>query len=222
MLNLCKQILNSLESFQMLSKQVKLFFEVYSSYTYFKENDVLLARVTPCFENGKSGIARGLTNNIGFGSSEFFVLRAIESKILPEWLYYNISSFSFINNGRNHMIGTGGLQRLTKDYVINYRIPLPPLEVQQQIVEQINEEQAIVNQNKRLIEIFEQKIKDKIAEVWGEEKSSKENDDIAKPSQSSNKLTMKYAARNCTDKFMDAVKRHKKGDNGEPELEEYR
>jgi len=57
--------------------------------------------------------------------------------------------------------------------------------------------------------------------VWGEEKSPKENEDIIKLSQSSDNLTMKYAARNCTDKFIDAVKRHKKGDNGEPKLEEY-
>ena len=56
-------------------KKEKILSEVAPSYTYFAENDVLLAKVTPCFENGKAGIARGLVNGIAFGSSEFFVMR---------------------------------------------------------------------------------------------------------------------------------------------------
>ena len=61
--------------------------EVSASYTYFEDNDVLLAKVTPCFENGKAGIARGLLNGIGFGSSEFYVLRS-NGQVLPEWVYF--------------------------------------------------------------------------------------------------------------------------------------
>jgi type I restriction enzyme M protein len=148
-------------------KQIKNKAEVYKGYTYFKENDVLLARVTPCFENGKSGIARNLKNNIGFGSSEYFVYRAKE-EILSEWIYYFVSSLNFIESGKNHMTGTGGLQRLTKDYATKYKIPLPTLEVQHQIVAQITREQKIIDANKELITIFENKIKDKIANVWGE------------------------------------------------------
>lgn len=149
-------------------KEVKEISEVYTGYTYFKENDVLLAKVTPCFENGKAGIARNLKNGIGFGSSEFYVLRALSDKILPEIIYYTINSFNFLLKGKDNMTGTGGLQRLTKDFVLNYPMPLPDLDVQQKIVSKINEEMSIVEQNKRLIKIFEQKIKDKILEVWGE------------------------------------------------------
>ena len=58
---------------------------VLTGYTYFKDGDVLLAKITPCFENGKAGVARGLLNGIGFGSTEFFVLRGGE-KVLPEFL----------------------------------------------------------------------------------------------------------------------------------------
>jgi len=148
-------------------KQIKNKAEVYKGYTYFKENDVLLARVTPCFENGKSGIARNLKNNIGFGSSEYFVYRAKE-EILSEWIYYFVSSLNFIESGKNHMTGTGGLQRLTKDYATRYKIPLPTLEVQQQIVAQIEKEQKFINADKELITIFENKIEDRIANVWGE------------------------------------------------------
>ena len=142
--------------------------EVYTGYTYFRDNDVLLAKVTPCFENGKSGLAKNLENGIGFGSSEFFVLRANPEKVLPEYIYYIINSNRFIAEGTPQMTGTGGLRRLTKDFVLNYPVSLPPLDVQRRIVNQTEEEITIVEQNKRLIEIFEKKINDKISEVWGE------------------------------------------------------
>lgn len=149
-------------------KEARDISEVYSGYTYFKENDVLLAKVTPCFENGKAGIARNLINNIGFGSSEFYVLRALPNKILPEIIYYTINNFDFLIKGKNNMTGTGGLQRLTKEFVLNYPIKLPTLDEQKIIVAQINEEMSIIDQNKRLIELFKHKIKDKIAEIWSE------------------------------------------------------
>jgi restriction endonuclease S subunit len=140
---------------------------VYSGYTHFKEYDVLVAKVTPCFENGKSGLSRNLTNRIGFGSSEFIVLRANE-KINPIFLYLFISHDKFIENGKHQMSGTGGLRRLTKFYVENFEIPLPPLEIQNAIVEQIEKEQSAIDECKKLIEMHEAKIKTKIAEVWGE------------------------------------------------------
>jgi N-6 DNA methylase len=124
--------------------------------------------VTPCFENGKSGIARNLTNGIGFGSSEFFVLRAYNEIILPELIYCVISSNEFISQGKEHMTGTGGLKRLNKNFVLNYPIFVPPMEEQKLIVQRIQQEYEIVEANKKLISIFEQKIKDKLSEVWGE------------------------------------------------------
>ena len=142
--------------------------EVYTGYTYFRNDDVLLAKVTPCFENGKSGLAKNLENGIGFGSREFFVLRANSDRVLPEYIYYIINSNRFIIEGTPQMTGTGGLQRLTKDFVLNYPVSLPPLDVQRRIVSQTEEEIAIVEENKRLIEIFKKKINDKISEVWGE------------------------------------------------------
>ena len=142
--------------------------EVYTGYTYFRDDDVLLAKVTPCFENGKSGLAKNLENGIGFGSSEFFVLRANPDRVLPEYIYYIINSNRFICEGTPQMTGTGGLRRLTKDFVLNYPVSLPPLDEQRKIVNQTEEEIAIVEKNKRLIDIFEKKINDKISEVWGE------------------------------------------------------
>lgn len=148
-------------------KETKKISEVYSGYTYFKNGDVLLAKVTPCFENGKAGLASNLTNGIGFGSSEFYVLRAKEH-VLPQWLYICIKEPKFQEQGKNSMTGTGGLQRIPKDFIQNWRIPLPAPDIQQQIVADIEREQAAVNSAKELIEIFTQKITNRIAQIWNE------------------------------------------------------
>ena len=127
-----------------IPNQVKLFSEISSSYTYFEDNDVLLAKVTPCFENGKAGIARELSNGVGFGSSEFYVLRSNE-KVLPEWIYFCVLHSNFRDNAIAQMTGTGGLQRVPRDYVENFQIPLPPLEMQKEIVAEIEGYQKVIN-----------------------------------------------------------------------------
>lgn len=147
--------------------QTKQLSEVYKGYTYFRENDVLLAKVTPCFENGKAGIAKGLQNGIGFGSSEYFVFRP-NNKILSTWIYLNIITSTFRNGGKLNMTGTGGLQRVPSAFVKSTLIPLPEIRIQNKIVAKIENEQNLVTANRKLIEIFEQKIKDRIAKVWGE------------------------------------------------------
>ena len=148
------------------AKKEKPLGEVYAAYTYFAEGDVLLARVTPCFENGKSGIAKNLKNKIGFGSSEFFVYRPDKKKVLPEWIYFFIASDKFIRGGIPRMTGTGGLQRLTKDYAQNYQIPLPPLAEQERIIAEIEAERRAVSECRALSATMEQKITNTIARIW--------------------------------------------------------
>jgi type I restriction enzyme M protein len=125
-------------------REEKLLSEVSTSYTYFEDNDVLLAKVTPCFENGKAGIACGLLNGIGFGSSEFYVLRS-SAQVLPEWIYFCVMHPLFRDAAVAQMTGTGGLQRVPRDYVENFKIPLPPLEVQKEIVAEIEGYQKVIN-----------------------------------------------------------------------------
>lgn len=107
--------------------------EVAGSYTYFADGDVLLAKITPCFENGKLGIARNLTNGIGFGSSEYIVFRP-QSELNREWLYYYLSRESFRLEGAERMSGAVGHKRVAKEFIENYPIPVPPLPEQQRIV----------------------------------------------------------------------------------------
>jgi type I restriction enzyme, S subunit len=107
--------------------------EVQGSYTYFADGDVLLAKITPCFENGKLGIAEGLTNGIGFGSSEYFVFRP-DKTLSKEWLYYYLSRETFRIEGIARMSGAVGHKRVSKEFIESYPIPVPPLPEQQRIV----------------------------------------------------------------------------------------
>ena len=125
-------------------KDDKLLLDVSASHTYFEDNDVLVAKVTPCFENGKAGIARNLLSGIGFGSSEFYVLRS-NGQVLPEWIYFCVMHPLFRDAAVAQMTGTGGLQRVPRDYVENFQIPLPPLEVQKEIVAEIEGYQKVID-----------------------------------------------------------------------------
>lgn len=112
--------------------------DVSGSYTYFADNDILLAKITPCFENGKLGIARGLTNGIGFGSSEYVVLRN-RGLLIEEFLFYYLSREEFRQEGTRNMTGAVGHKRVSKEFIENYPIPLPPLPEQQRIVSILDE-----------------------------------------------------------------------------------
>ena len=140
--------------------------EVKSGFTYFRDNDILLAKITPCFENGKAGIARNLKNGIGFGSTEYIVIRANTNIVYPEWIFYHINTPEFINGGKHYMTGTAGQQRIDINYVKQYQIPVPSLEEQKKLLDSINTEKKLIESSRDLIKIFERKINDKINDIW--------------------------------------------------------
>ncbi|NPU93593.1 MAG: restriction endonuclease subunit S [Gammaproteobacteria bacterium] len=156
--------------------------EVSGSYTYFADNDVLLAKITPCFENGKLGIAKGLTNGVGFGSSEYIVFRT-SARLLPEFLYYYLARPSFREAGSLVMTGAVGHKRVSKEFIENTEIPLPPVQEQRRIVAildkafaDIDKARALTEQNvKNARELFESylyQIYGQPGEGWVEEKMS--------------------------------------------------
>jgi type I restriction enzyme S subunit len=106
--------------------------EVNQGYTYFANDDVLFAKITPCMENGKCAIARGLVNNVGFGSTEFHVVRAHED-VMPEWIYYFLRQENVRREAIRHMTGSAGQQRVPIAFLRDLLIPLPPLAEQQRI-----------------------------------------------------------------------------------------
>lgn len=141
--------------------------DVSASYTYFEDRDVLLAKVTPCFENGKAGIAKGLTNGIGFGSSEFYVLRC-NAKALPEWIYYCVTHPYFREKAIAQMTGTGGLQRVPRSFVEEFEIPLPPLDIQKEIVAEIGGYQDEIERLSRGIVEKQRNIEAAVSHAWGD------------------------------------------------------
>ena len=148
--------------------EVRTLQDVSTGFTYFRDNDVLLAKITPCFENGKAGIARNLNNGIGFGSTEFIVIRADAPVVDPEWIFYHINTHEFIDGGRSFMTGTAGQQRIDLNYVKQYKIPVPSLEEQQKILGNIHREKALIEPSKEIIKTFSEKIASRIKEIWGE------------------------------------------------------
>ena len=112
--------------------------EVNGSYTYFADGDVLLAKITPCFENGKLGVARGLMNGVGFGSSEYIVLRPAPT-LDAEFLYYYLARPAFLEEGAGTMTGAVGHKPVPKELAESYPVPLPPLAEQRRIVAILDE-----------------------------------------------------------------------------------
>lgn len=112
--------------------------EVAKGYTPFREGDVLFAKITPCMQNGKAAIARGLRGGLGFGSTEFHILRPSEG-LLPEWVFALIRQPSFRSAAEATFTGTAGQQRVPADFLKAFPIPLPPLQEQERIVALLDE-----------------------------------------------------------------------------------
>jgi type I restriction enzyme S subunit len=106
--------------------------QVEKGYTYFHNGDVLFAKITPCMENGKCAIARNLVNGIGFGSTEFHVVRP-KHDVMPEWVFYFLRQHSTRQEAARHMTGTAGQQRVPTRFLQEVIIPLPPLPEQKRI-----------------------------------------------------------------------------------------
>ncbi|MDL5051785.1 restriction endonuclease subunit S [Oscillatoria amoena NRMC-F 0135] len=118
--------------------------EIKSGYTHFAEGDVALAKITPCFENGKSTVFRGLTGAFGAGTTELHVVRPIT--VLAEYILIFLKSPHFINAGIPKMTGTAGQKRVPSEYFAHSPFPLPPLAEQQRIIARVDELMALCDQ----------------------------------------------------------------------------
>ena len=109
--------------------------EVYSGFTYFRENDVLFAKITPCMENGKGAVAVNLSNGIGFGSTEFHVLRPLREKSNSYWIYHLTTLIEFRRLAERKMTGSAGQKRVPTDFLNNIQVVVPPIELQNQFAD---------------------------------------------------------------------------------------
>ena len=114
---------------------IKEYDEVKTGFTYFAENDVLFAKITPCMENGKGAVARGLHNGLGFGSTEFHVLRPISGKSNPYWIYTLTTFSQFREDAASNMTGSAGQRRVPASFLEKYCVAVPPIELQDQFAD---------------------------------------------------------------------------------------
>ena len=136
------------------------------NHTKFQNGDVAFAKISPCFENRKSFVARDLPNGLGGGTTELIILR--QKEMLPEYTYYLVLDQRFINTGAASYKGTVGQQRIQSDVVKNYVVPVPSVEEQKRIVKKISEAFSILDRIDALQEGYasnQETLKSKLIDV---------------------------------------------------------
>lgn len=121
------------EDGRILNRQVRSYQDVAKGFTSFTDHDVLVAKITPCFENGKGALVTQLLGGVGFGSTEFHVIRAKTSLSFASFLHLHTRSDAFRRLGEKNMVGSAGQKRVPTAFLRGYPIPLPPLSEQQKI-----------------------------------------------------------------------------------------
>lgn len=135
--------------------------DVQTGYTFFRNGDVAIAKITPCFENGKGAAMRDLCNGIGFGTTELIVTRPKATHTTSNYLHWLFTSRPFRKAGESFMYGAGGQKRVPDDFVRDFSIGFPPLPEQQVIATFLDHEtakiDALVVEQKRLIALLKEK-----------------------------------------------------------------
>ncbi|VUS45982.1 restriction endonuclease subunit S [Klebsiella spallanzanii] len=139
--------------------ETKKWNEVKKGFTQFQNDDVIFAKITPCFENGKAVVIKEFPNGYGAGSTEYYVLRSINGLINPHWLFALVKTKDFLTNGALNMSGSVGHKRVTKEFVENYFFPVPPLAEQKVIAEKLDTLLAQVDSTKARLEQIPQILK---------------------------------------------------------------
>ncbi|MFT4789930.1 MAG: type I restriction enzyme S subunit [Paraglaciecola sp.] len=133
--------------------------EIKKKYTHFANGDVIFAKVTPCFENGKAAIVSDLPNGIGAGSSEFYVLRPLDKGISASYIFANIKSHEFMQTGAENMTGAVGLRRVPRKFVEGFKVNLPPQAEQKVIADKLDTLLAQVETTKARLDRIPQILK---------------------------------------------------------------
>ncbi len=141
------------------TREVRPASSVWNGLTYFRRSDVLVAKITPCFENGKGACLEALPTDVGFGSTEFVVLRAMAA-LSPQFLYRITSLREFRTLGADAMTGAAGQQRVPQSFIANFVVAIPPLPEQAAIVRFLDHTdrriRRYIRKRGRLIELLEE------------------------------------------------------------------
>lgn len=115
-------------------------------YTRFKEGDLIWAKITPCMQNGKSAIVNNTLNGYACGSTEYYVIRPKENNILVEYIHILLRNKKILDSAQNFFGGSAGQQRVSKNFLLNFDVPIPPLELQKEIVGKIQVAKSLKKQ----------------------------------------------------------------------------
>ncbi len=121
------------------TSEIRIWKTVKSCFTHFAENDIAIAKITPCFQNRKSAILSNLKNGFGAGTTELHIVRIFTKLLIHKYFLYIFKTEMFISQGMKSFTGTAGQQRIGKDFISLFPIPLPPLAEQQRIVARLEE-----------------------------------------------------------------------------------
>ena len=116
----------------------RLWGDIKSGFTHFAEGDVGIAKITPCFENGKSTVFQNLSSGIGAGTTELHIVRPL-CGLVPQYVLLFLKTPSFLNDGESGMTGSAGQKRLSRTFFETTPFPLPPLAEQARIVTRVEE-----------------------------------------------------------------------------------
>ncbi|WGB12096.1 restriction endonuclease subunit S [Escherichia coli] len=156
------------EKGEISSQETRILHETKKGFTYFERGDVLLAKITPCFENGKATLTNNLNTQIGFGSTEFHVLRAIPDLILPEFIFYLVWNERFRIAAAKEMTGSAGQKRVSADYLKEYQFYLPSIFEQEKIVAALNKGYSIHRKRQQAIKLADDFLRATFLEMFGD------------------------------------------------------
>ncbi|MCP1465854.1 restriction endonuclease subunit S [Pseudomonas sp. S3E17] len=149
-------------------QETRNFGEVKKGFTYFQRGDVLLAKITPCFENGKSALTDNLERPIGFGSTEFHVIRSIPGKSDSRFLYHLVRSNKLMFLGQKSMKGAAGHKRVPADFLEDFEFPDWSTDEQIRIAHLLSKVEGLVAQRRQHLQQLDELLKSVFLEFFGD------------------------------------------------------
>ncbi len=148
--------------------ETREYHKVKKGFTYFQNDDVLFAKITPCMENGKGAIASNLKNGVGFGSTEFHVLRPMPERVTSKWLFYLLSWPLLRKDAEKNMTGSAGQKRVPKSFLEEYFINVPELKAQKEMTDTLDKVCNLISLRKQQLAKLDELVKARFVELFGD------------------------------------------------------
>ncbi|MFM5018704.1 restriction endonuclease subunit S [Aeromonas veronii] len=152
----------------LLNQETRVLSETKKGFTYFERGDVIVAKITPCFENGKAAYLDSLQTQVGFGSTEFHVLRPDIKQLDGKYLFYLIWNQKFRFIAERSMSGSAGQKRVPASFLQNFEVPLPPLKEQKRITAILDKADAIRQKRQQVIALADDFLRSIFLDMFGD------------------------------------------------------